>query len=258
MRRLENANKSLTEKYVHTEEEYKKLDLAFNEDKVNYKKKFNEANSELSVAKDKTIKLDSTVKTLQTSVKNLESELKQAEKEKSGLRLKLDELKRSQDKLIRQEEERERLAETLSVQNMNNNQKINDYKSRLDSERKNFEVMEVKYEEQLQHLAKSRDLLQSEIDEARWALEKEVQKYEATNAKNKDLNEQILDLNQEIIQLEEKQLLAQEEAEQKSGKIAHLEQELEHTQKRVKEGRDAIKEKEQMLYSHEKKGSQYE
>ena len=72
----------------------------------------------------------------------------------------------------REEEKKSREIETLSVNNFNSEQKINDLFSKLETEKRDTEDMKAFYEEQLAYLSKSKEYSDNETEELKWSLDK--------------------------------------------------------------------------------------
>jgi hypothetical protein len=51
----------------------------------------------------------------------------------------------------------------LSIQNMNATQKLNDLKSKLDTEKRDYEEMSAHFDEQIAYLAKSKEYSDNEV-----------------------------------------------------------------------------------------------
>ncbi len=81
------------------------------------------------------------------------------------------------------------------MQNFNAGQKINDLKSKLETEKRDAEDMKAYYEEQLAYLAKSKEYSDNEIEELKWSVDKAHEQQEETASRLKQANQQILHLN---------------------------------------------------------------
>ncbi len=66
----------------------------------------------------------------------------------------------------------------LSAENMNTNQRINDLRSKLETEQRDFSEMAMQYEEQVGYLTKVKEYADAEIEDLKWTVERQREQYE--------------------------------------------------------------------------------
>ena len=60
----------------------------------------------------------------------------------------------------------------MSAENFNLKQRINDLQSKLETEKRDYEEMQIHYEEQLSYLVKSKEYQDNELEDIKWSFEK--------------------------------------------------------------------------------------
>jgi septal ring factor EnvC (AmiA/AmiB activator) len=108
----------------------------------------------------------------QHKINELEQTLTEKTKERDSLNARFNTLKKEHDALTKEEQRISREFEALSAQNFNSGQKINDLKSKLETEKNDAEELKAFYEEQLAYVTKSKEYSDNEIEELKWSLDK--------------------------------------------------------------------------------------
>ena len=87
------------------------------------------------------------------------------------------------EELTKLHEKKSREQELLSAENMNTNQRINDLKSKLQTEQRDFSELVQQYEEQVNYLSKAKEYSDAEIEDLKWNVEKQKEQYEELSLK---------------------------------------------------------------------------
>ena len=134
------------------------------EERNNYRKKFNETTQELSRFREKFERVSANCLQLESKVQEYEDTLKQKGSQKAEVEQKLSNLNKDFDNLKKTEERKYREAETLSVQNYSAGQKISELKNKLNQEKERYNELEQNYNDEVTYLMKQKEQLLGEID----------------------------------------------------------------------------------------------
>ena len=102
-----------------------------------------------------------------------------------------------------------------------------------------------------------KDMLESEIDELKWRLQKEIEKFHTLNARNNELSEQMLDLSQKVISFEEKEMIDSQKLRTKNEEIMELSREVSHLDQKMNYIRQSMKDKDEGFHEIQKMAETY-
>jgi hypothetical protein len=94
---------------------------------------------------------------------------------------------------------------------MNTNQRLNDLRSKLETEQRDYSDMALHYEEQINYLTKAKEYADAEVEELKWTVERQRLQYDELADKLKESTEETLMLNKELLQSGDKLRRTEEE-----------------------------------------------
>ena len=90
---------------------------------------------------------------------------------------------------------------SLSAKNQMLSQKLNDTRSKLDAEKQEYEDMQAHYEDKVNYLVKTKEYVESEVEDWKEKYEKQEVILRDLESKSKNVNEQLLSRHEDFLKL---------------------------------------------------------